>query len=327
MAGEDNGTANRERTHVATLHIYALNQPKVLFEQRPVQFPTKKAQELLYFLLVHAGEVLERDLVAERLWPMCLPKKSHHSLATALWRLRESLPTPIDHECSYLSIRQNAIGFNKTASYWFDAETFEQQATCGLKGSLPLDQPRLQALESAVELYRSDFLAGCWADWCLAKREQLQLLLVRVLKRLQCHSRHNGAFEAAIAYGQRLLALDPLLEEVHRELMRCYAAAGQRPLALAQFQCCQDILQQELHTAPMPQTTHLYHQIQDGHYPSDDPAMIEGIVAADPTSLNALLDYFCRTLDSLEPTWQLLRATANAYRRQREYDRAQSQQG
>jgi DNA-binding SARP family transcriptional activator len=121
------------------------------------------------------------------------------------------------HAQPYLLTGRSTLAFNTTAPYWFDVEAFERQATFGLAGSLPCTEAHRRALEEALDLYRGDLLEGCYDDWCLAERERLQLLL-QVLKRLQRHYRFCEAFEAAISCGHRLLALDPLQEDVHREL-------------------------------------------------------------------------------------------------------------
>ena len=291
---------------MATLHIYALGRLRVFYDQSPLHFPTKKPQDLLCFLLLHAGETLERELVAEQLWPMRLPGKARRSLSTTLWRLRQTL------ECSplptqpYLLAGRSTLAFNTTAPYWFDVEVFERQATFGLAGSLPCDEAHRRALEGALDLYRGDLLEGCYEDWCLAERERLQLLLLRVLKRLQRHYRLCGAFEAAISCGHRLLALDPLQEDVHRELMRCYVEAGQRPLALEQFQRCREILRQEIHIEPMPETWRLYRQIRG----DQEPTLLRKIPGDGHASLQEALTRLRRALDTLESAWQALQAVS-----------------
>ena len=79
------------RSNGDALRIYALGRLRVHCGQTPLHFPTKKAQDLLCLLLFHAGQPLERDVIAERLWPMRPPGKARRSLSTALWRLRQAL--------------------------------------------------------------------------------------------------------------------------------------------------------------------------------------------------------------------------------------------
>jgi DNA-binding SARP family transcriptional activator len=289
---------------MATLRIFALGSPRVFYDQSPLFFPTKKPLDLLCILLLHAGETLERDLISEWLWPMHSPGKARRNLSTALWRLRQTLEYPTGPTQPFLRSERSTLAFNTTAHYWFDVEAFEQQAAFGLDSPLPYAEAHCEALVEAVTLYRGDLLDGCYDDWCLAERERLQLLLMRVLKRLQCHYRHCQAFEAAISYGHRLLTLDPLQEDVHRELMRCYVETGQRPLALEQFQHCQDTLRQELDIEPMPQTWRLYHQIRSGQ----QPAQFQEMPGSGHAPLQEALTRLRSALDALELVWQALQA-------------------
>jgi DNA-binding SARP family transcriptional activator len=289
---------------VATLRIYVLGRPCVFWDQAPIQFPTTKAQDLLCFLLLHAGQTLERELIAEQLWPMRTSGKARHCLSTTLWRLRQTLKC-LDHSTQpYLLTERSTLAFNTTAPYSFDVQVFERRAAFGLAGSLPCAEAHHQALEEAQELYGGDLLEGCYDDWCLAERERLQLLLLRVLKRLQRHCRLCGAFEAAISHGHRLLALDSLQEDVHRELMRCYVDAGQRSLAVEQFQRCRETLRRELQIEPMPETWQLFRRVRG----SQEPASLRGTREDRCASLQAALAQFRRALDTLESTWYALQA-------------------
>jgi DNA-binding SARP family transcriptional activator len=289
---------------MAALRIYALGRLRVSYDQALLDFPTKKAQDLLCFLLLHAGETLERELIAERLWPMRRLGKARRCLSTTLWRLRQTLECLSPSTQPYLLTGRSTLAFNTTAPYWFDVEAFERQATFGLAGSLPCAEVQRRALEEALDLYRGDLLEGCYEDWCLVERERLQLLHLRVLKRLQRDCRLGGAFEAAISYGHRLLTLDPLQEDVHRELMRCYVEVGQRPLALEQFQRCQEILRRELHIEPMPETWQLYRQIRSGQ----EPTLSRGIPGEGHASLQEALTRLRHALDAIEAAWQALEA-------------------
>ncbi len=292
---------------MATLRIYALGRLRVFYDQAPLHFPTKKTQSLLCLLLLHAGETLERDLIAERLWPMRPPGKARRCLSTTLWRLRQNLECLGSSAQLYLPTERSTLVFNTTAPYWFDVEVFQRQAAFGMAGSLPCAEAHRRALEEALHLYCGDLLEGCYDDWCLVERERLQLLLLRVLKRLQRHYRLCGAFEAAIPCGHRLLALDPLQEDVHRELMRCCVEAGQRPLALEQFQRCRETLRQELHIEPMPETWQLYRQIRG----DQELTLLRGVQGDSHASLQAALPQFRRALDALESVWQALHAATS----------------
>ena len=114
-----------------------------------------------------------------------------------------------------------------------------------------------------------DFLEGfglrdsiAYDDWQFFQAEGLRQELASALERLVRGHSAQGNQEAALAYARRWLALDPLHEPAHRQLMQLYAQTGQRSAALRQYQECVRILDEELGLAPAEETTDLYEQIR-----------------------------------------------------------------
>ena len=77
---------------------------------------------------------------------------------------------------------------------------------------------------------------------------------------------------SAIRYAQRWLALDPLHEPAHRELIRLYALDGDRAAALAQYRDCVRTLSQELGVGPVEETAALFEQVSEGTLVPPSPA-------------------------------------------------------
>jgi predicted ATPase len=80
--------------------------------------------------------------------------------------------------------------------------------------------------------------------------------------RLSHHYGHTREYETAIGYTRRWLALDPLSEAAHRQLMALYDQFGQRASALRQYQICRESLSDELGVEPAEETIELYQKIQ-----------------------------------------------------------------
>jgi DNA-binding SARP family transcriptional activator len=293
---------------VSVLRIHALGRLNVLCDETPLHFPTMKSQHLLCYLLLRAGRPVERDQIVESLWPARPSGKGRHSLATCLWRLNQILECPRSRPQPHLAAERSIVVFNTSAPYWFDVEAFEREAALGLSGSQPREV-QVEALERALDLYHGDLLDGCYDDWCEVERERLQLLFLRVLRRLQRHYRLVEAYEQGIACGHRLLTLDSLQEDVHRELMRCYVASGQRPKALAHYELCREALRRELGIEPMPETRQLYQRIRLSLAP-----VVSSEGAADSASpLGSAVVQMRHALDILESAWQdLQRAVSEA---------------
>jgi TolB-like protein len=74
----------------------------------------------------------------------------------------------------------------------------------------------------------------------------------------------SGDIEEALIHGLKLISLDPLQEQVHRTLMRLYAAQGRNDAALAQYERCRRELSSQLGVQPEPETETLARSIKTG---------------------------------------------------------------
>src|SRR5215207_1490232 len=97
------------------------------------------------------------------------------------------------------------------------------------------------------------------------------MLYLKTQSYLMDYYKKHSRLEESIACGQKIIELDPLREEIHRELIRLFMANGQRYLAIRQYEVCKDLLVTELGVTPMPETRLLRRQItgetasQSGH--------------------------------------------------------------
>jgi len=90
---------------------------------------------------------------------------------------------------------------------------------------------------------------------------------LNTLAHLMRFYQQQRVYDKGLLYGQKILELDPLREEVQRDMMRLYVANGQRPLAIRQYQMCCNLLAEELGITPMEETQALYAQIADEQIP------------------------------------------------------------
>jgi predicted ATPase len=153
-----------------------------------------------------------------------------------------------------------------------------------------------QSLESAVALYRGELLSGFslreerFEQWTTAERRRYHQRAVQAFSDLVGHYARDERHDRAIALGERLLALDPLLEWGHCALIRLYLRAGRREAALRQYQECARLLQQELGIAPAEETRQLAAEI--GRAPAAagaPPRTREPAAAAHPATLPPVL--------------------------------------
>ena len=202
-------------------------------------------------------------------------------LSTALWRLRRSLETAEAPRDTYLlTTATGEVGFNWESRHWLDVTIFEHEVKRVL--ALPpeaLDPGQASALQNALGLFTGDLLEGFYDDWALRERERVRTMYLDSLSRLMRYHHSRGDYDESVSAGQKILACDPLREEIHRELMRLYLHSGQRALAVRQFKVCRDVLAEELGIPPMEETQALYYQITQG---ADEPHDASGISSPSP---------------------------------------------
>lgn len=220
-------------------------------------FESQKVRGLLAFLAMARGVPQGRERLAALFWPEHEPNSARSSLRQALYNLRSTL-APVQPVVS----THQTVAFARDADVRVDAGDFEE----ALRRGMEEDAPHL--LSQAVRLYPGDFLSGCpvragseLEDWIAEQRERLREGAIQALRALIDHHRERGAPRLAIQHAQRLLALEPLAEEAHRQLMRLYSLSGRRGRALSRYEDLRHLLERELGIEPEEETHALYRAI------------------------------------------------------------------
>jgi len=232
---------------------------------RTLTLPPRPA-ELLALLALGRGRFFLRTDIAESLWGHHEEDATVGSVNTALWRLRQAIEQmPTERGDFLVTNRQGAVGLNGRRPVLVDVAEFEGLTRNGL--SKPIEQlteADCKALRDGIELYRESALADFDDPWALRQRERLRNTYQNAAGRLMQLSELRREYERAIHYARLVLAVDPLREDVQRDLMRYLVHNGQRALALRQFELCRAVLRREFAISPMNETIALCRQIAEG---------------------------------------------------------------
>ena len=127
----------------------------------------------------------------------------------------------------------------------------------------------------AVARYRGDFLAdfqlpdaGIFEGWAADRRADYKRQMLDAVTSLVDMHVERGAYEEAERLAQRQIAIDPLREKGHQQLMTVFALTGRRTEALQQFEKCRQLLDQQLALSVSQTTTDLVTTIRADNLPT-----------------------------------------------------------
>jgi len=238
-------------------------------------FVSRKVDALLIYLACERREH-PREMLAELLWDDLAANRAMANLRMVLSSLQTQL-------ADYVIVTRQTVTLNLESPVWLDVTELEDglaRADEQWTRQGRLLRSTAAKLETALALYKGEFLDGFYIrdsrgfeGWQLLERERLRGRVLEALRRLVSYSLDRRDHPGGIGYAMRLLQLDPLSEETHRQLMILLARDGQRSAALEQFETCRDLLKEELVVEPAEETVALYKQIQTNNLPPAAPAV------------------------------------------------------
>lgn len=215
---------------------------------------SRKARGMVAYLALQAGQAQSREKLAALLWSLNDETQARSSLRQAVSSVRKAMSVSgggrLLTEGANIALRLD--------DFEFDVARFQALVA----------SPKPEDLEQAVAVYRGDLLDGLglreepFEEWLRIERERLRAIAVSVLDRLINHYTAAGDPAACMRAAMRLLTMEPLREDVHRALMRSYAAQGRINLALKQYELCREALQRELRLMPEAETRNLHEELR-----------------------------------------------------------------
>jgi DNA-binding SARP family transcriptional activator len=223
---------------------------------------SRRTRNVLAYLLTHRETPVPRDVLMDVFWGNAHPEAARNSVHVALSGVRRALRATGAEPL--LERRHDTYRFADHLDVWVDVEAFEQASRQGRRAEEAGDAAgALAAYERAGQLYDGDFLADDpYSPWAGELRETLRAQADDVACRLVALYGRLGDDSSAVLVGRRVLAGDPCNEPVHRQLMASYARAGQRHLALLQYQRCREALWTTFRIQPAVETTVLYESLR-----------------------------------------------------------------
>jgi DNA-binding SARP family transcriptional activator len=249
---------------------------------------------LLFYLAVTRQRHSRQEL-AGLLWSEKTEERARNNLRVELNRLRPFLE-------GHLDIQRPSLRMRSASGVVCDVTDF--------LALVEAHQPTLRQLQTAVDLYQGDFLedfnlpdAILFEEWAQELRAYLREQVLEALYQIVEYHSQQKNYRAGIESARRLLALEPWLEKAYRQLMWMLAKSGDRVAALAQYESCCELLDEELGVEPEAETIVLYEQIKSGEIAPDEEYSQTEVVIAPPFQAPKLTENFVGR--DLEIAWLL----------------------
>lgn len=222
---------------------------------------SRKAEELLNYLLLYRERPHPRDYLADVLWGEIVQGNSKSYLRKALWQLQSFLEMYGGQGIVFVD--GEWLQINPHCDLWLDISIFEKAfiSSQGIRGE-KLQPEQFRTIQDATDIYQGDLLESWYQDWIIYERERLQHLYLAMVDKLMDYCEVHQQYEAGLMYGEKIIRYDRARERTHRRLMRLYYLVGDRTAALRQYQKCVDALWDELNVTPSQKTQLLFSLVQ-----------------------------------------------------------------
>lgn len=251
------------RTGHGVLELELLGPPVLTVDGRPIVVDTRKAIALLAYLAV-SGQAHRREALAALLWPDADTARAAGALRRTLSAVRTAIGAQrLATDRSTIALLADDVEVDVLTAR-------ERLQSCTTHGHAATEvcAECVEPLSAVAALHRGSFLEGfalrdsaAYDDWQFFTAEECTRELSGALERLTAALVATGRISDAIGAGRRRLALDPLHEPAHRELIQLHAWNGEHSAALRQYRECVRVLERELGVPPLAETTAVYEEV------------------------------------------------------------------
>jgi LuxR family transcriptional regulator, maltose regulon positive regulatory protein len=228
----------------------------------PDAWTTRRARDIFCYIASSRHRRVEKDVLIDKFWGAedfaAIEKNFHPTIS----HIRKALNSRQTLKQNFIVFRDGAYQLNPELSYSIDTEEFDRHVAEAENAKRDGDENAFREnLTAAHRLYRGEFMAGVYDDWAEEQRGFYREQFARVLNALAKLALKEKNWSQAVKLAAEILKDDPFREDVHRLLMRVYAAQGKRSQVKEQFETLQKTLKSELGVEPEAQTRRLFQEL------------------------------------------------------------------
>lgn len=220
---------------------------------------TRRARDILCFIASRKHRRAGKDSIIDTFWGETDPTVVERNFHPTVSHVRKALNSNQSLKQNLLLYREGDYLLNPEFAYRIDIDEFDRLLTEGeaARRAREFDQC-VGCYESAVALYRGEFMQGSYEPWVEEQRSYYRLQYLQLLESLAAIAQKTEDWFKVSQLTQQILRDDPFREDIHCLLMRALAARGNKGAVREQYQSLKRLLANELDVEPSVETRKVY---------------------------------------------------------------------
>jgi LuxR family maltose regulon positive regulatory protein len=223
---------------------------------------TKRARDILCYIASRRHRRASKDVIIDTFWSDVDFEVVEKNFHPTISHIRKALNSNQPLKQNFLVYRDGDYQLNQNFSYLIDTAEFDRLLTEGEAARRARDfESCINLYESAVALYRGEFMQGSYDDWVEEQRTYYREQYLRMLESLAAVAQKMEDWQRSLDLAQHILREDPFREDIHCMIMRAFSATGNRAAVKEQYEHLRRLLQKELGVEPVAETRKVYKEL------------------------------------------------------------------
>jgi DNA-binding SARP family transcriptional activator len=237
-----------------SLKVLLLGQFNLKADDRSLDLPSRPAQSLLAYLVLHPDIEHRREKLAALLWPETQDSNARSYLRQALWRVKKTFTEGSLSWQDYLQINDISLRFNNQSDYWLDADQL----------TAPTDPQSVENMIEIIKLYQGELLPGFYDEWVVLERDRLSSAYIQKMNNLLDCLVENRQWDEVLTWSENWILHGYSPEPAYRALMLAHAGRGEQSQVLTTYKRCEEALDRDLGVGPSPETKQIFERLRFG---------------------------------------------------------------
>ncbi len=223
---------------------------------------TRRSRDILCFITSRRHRRASKDTIIDTFWGEADFESVARNFHPTVSHIRKALNSNQPLKQNFLLYRDGDYLLNSDFSYAIDIEEFDRLVSEGEAARRAgRHEQCVNNYEAAVELYRGEFMHGCYEEWIEEQRSYYRERYLHMLEVLVVAAQKADEWPRSIHLSQQILRDDPFREDIHCLMMRAQAAQGNRVAVKEQYETLRSLLHKELGVEPAAETQKIYRNL------------------------------------------------------------------